>query len=313
MRIYKGGPDGIAAVGAPEKGCWISLTAPEEEELAQISCQCGVPAEMLRAALDPEERSRIDTEDGAVMILINIPTVVTDKERELYDTVPVSVILTEETVITVCGEDTPLLRTFAEGRMRDFDPAKKTLFLFRILYAAASMFLLYLKSIDRRSESIEAGLHRSARNRQLFEMLKLQKSLVYFSASLRANESVMEKLSRTTAVKKYPEDAEILEDAIVENRQAMEMAEIYRGVLSSTTDAIAAVISNNQNAVMKTLAVITIVMAIPTIVFSAYGMNVTAASMPLAAHPYAFPLLLGISLALSGAAALVFSFFRGKG
>jgi len=312
MQIYLSEDNLLRTTDVPEKGCWINLINPADEEIAYISERCSVPTDVLHAALDPEERSRIDTDEGCVMILINIPTVDTDRERELYDTIPLSIILTSEAIITVCPEDTPVLRTFTEGKIRGFHTAMKTRFVFQILYSAASLYQLYLRNIDRRSEAIEAGMHRSTRNRQLFEMLKLQKSLVIFSTSLHSNETVLEKLLRTESVKKYPEDAEILENAITENKQAIEMTEIYRGILSTTTDIIASVISNNQNTVMKTLAVITIVMAIPTIIFSAYGMNVTAASMPFASHAYAFPLLVGISLTISGVVALILSFFRNK-
>lgn len=310
MLICKSEPGQLQKIPAPEKGCWISLTAPTEEEITSIAQTCALPDDVLRAALDPEERSYIDTDEGYVMIVINVPTMDTDRERELYDTIPLSIIMTPEMILTVCREDTPVLRPFAEGKIREFSTVMKTRFVFQILYAAASLYLMYLRQIDRRSEVIEAGMHRSTRNREIFELLKLQKSLVYFTSSLRQNESVLEKLMRTDAVKKYPEDAQILEDAITENKQALEMAGIYRGVLSSTTDAIASVISNNQNTVMKTLSIITIVMAIPTILFSAYGMNVASSSMPLAAHPHAFFLIVGISLAFSGVIALLFSLLR---
>lgn len=314
MRIYLTKNHRLTAVSAPEKGCWISLTDPTADEIAETSVVTGISEEVLRAALDPEERSRIDTDDGCVMILINVPTIDADRdrERELYDTIPLSIIMTADMVVTVCAEESPVLRSFSEERVRDFHTEMKTRFVFQLLYTAASLYLLCLRSIDRRSDVIESGMHRTTRNKQLFELLKLQKSLVYFSTSLRSNEAVLEKLLRTDTVKKYPEDAEILEDAIVENKQAMEMAEIYRGILSTATDTFASVISNNQNTVMKNLSVITIVMAIPTIIFSAYGMNVSASSMPLATHPYAFLLILGFSLGASAITALLFSLFHRK-
>ena len=305
MRIYYTENDSLLTAAEPRKGCWIALTDPTEEELHSVSAASGAPMDMLRAALDPEERSRIDTADGCVMILVNVP-IVTESEKELYDTVPLAILLTAESVITVCSQNSPALRAFAEGHVPGFNTAMKTRFVFQILYASASLYLGYLRRIERRSEAIEEGMRRAADNRQLFDLLRLQKSLVYFSTSLRANEAVLEKLMRTDAVKKYPEDAEILEDAIIENRQAMEMTQIYREIVKGTTDTFASVISNNLNLIMKTLAIITIVMAIPTIIFSAYGMNVSLASMPLSTHPQAFALIILLALIGSLAVALVF-------
>ena len=307
MRIYFTEEKNLCTVEEPLKGCWISLIHPTDEEIHTVSDRCSVPEDMLRAALDPEERSRIDSDDGCVMILVNVP-VVTETQQELYDTVPLAIILTDESVITVCSRNSPVLRAFAEGHVPNFTTAMKTRFVFQILYAAASLFLGYLRKIEKHSEAIEDRMRRAADNRQLFELLRLQKTLVYFSTSLRANEAVLEKLMRTDAVKKYPEDAEILEDAIIENRQAMEMTQIYREIVKGTTDTFASVISNNLNLIMKTLAIITIVMAIPTIIFSAYGMNVSAASMPLAMHSQAFLLIIVLALLCSLVVGLVFLF-----
>ncbi len=307
MRIYYTENDTLLTVREPRKGCWISLTDPTEEELHTVSAASGAPLDMLRAALDPEERSRIDTTDGCVMILVNVP-IVTESEKELYDTVPLAVLLTDESIITVCSQNSPVLRAFAEGHVPGFRTSLKTRFVFQILYASASLFLGYLRRIEHRSEAIEEGMRRAADNRQLFDLLRLQKTLVYFSTSLRANEAVLEKLMRTDAVKKYPEDAEILEDAIIENRQAMEMTQIYREIVKGTTDTFASVISNNLNLIMKTLAIITIVMAIPTIIFSAYGMNVSLESMPLSMHPQAFALIILLALLCSLAVGLIFLF-----
>lgn len=310
MICYKTEQGRLFMLDAPEADSWISLTAPDAPEIGAVSQMCGIPEETLRAALDPEERSRMESDEGYAMILINVPCVDERQAWELYDTVPLAIILTCDAVITVCREDSPVLHPFTEGRMKAFSTAMKTRFVFQILHTAASLYLLYLGNIERKIGEIEEGMHRSTRNRELFELLKLQKSLVYFTSSLRANEAVLEKLMRTTARETVPEDAQLLEDAVTENRQALAMAGVYRGVLSSTTEAIASVISNNQNSVMKTLAIITIVMAIPTMFFSAYGMNVRATSMPLADHPAAFSILVGLSLAVSGVVALLVAFHR---
>lgn len=169
------------------------------------------------------------------------------------------------------------------------------------------MYLQYLRIIDKKSEVVERELHKSQRNQELIELLELEKSLVYFTTSLRSNEMVLEKLLRSEKIKKYPEDTDLLEDVITENKQAIEMANIYSGILSGTMDAFASVISNNLNIVMKFLATITIVMSIPTMVASFYGMNVNSAGMPFASSPYGFVIVLGFAALLSGLVALIFS------
>lgn len=297
----------LTGADEPRQGTWISAVAPDESEVALLSAQCGVEADVLRAALDPEERSRIDTDEGYTMVLVNIPTLAMASEQELYDTIPLSVILTENAVVTVCSQDSPILRQFADGKVRDFNPALKSRFVLQILYRIDLLYLQYLRSIDRRSGEVENKLHKSTQNRELIELLKLEKSLVYFTTSLRSNEMVLEKLLRSDSIKKYPDDADLLEDVIVENKQAIEMANIYSGILSGTMDAFASVISNNLNIVMKVLSIITIVMAVPTMIFSAYGMNVNAAGMPFASSPHAFPIILGISAAFSAVAGFIFA------
>jgi magnesium transporter len=171
------------------------------------------------------------------------------------------------------------------GEGKGLPHADEIRFILQILYRIDTLYLQYLRDVDRKSDNVEAQLHKSTQNRELIELLKLEKSLVYFTTALRSNEAVLEKLLRTELIKKYPEDAELLEDVIVENKQAIEMANIYSGILSGMMDAFASVISNNLNIVMKVLAIVTIVMAIPTMIFSAYGMNVNAAACPLPRAP----------------------------
>ncbi len=295
----------LTSLDAPVKGCWVSLIAPTEEEILQTAEQCHVDADALRAALDPEERSRIETDETYTMILVNIPTIVTANQKELYDTIPLAVILADEKIITVCSQHSPILRQFEENKVRDFSTAMRSRFLLQILFRVNSLYLQYLRSIDKRSEQVEAKLQRTTKNRELIEVYRLEKSLLYFTTSLRSNESVLEKMLRIDSIKKYPEDAELLDDVIVENKQAIEMANIYSGILRGTMDVFASVISNNLNIVMKVLSIVTIVMAIPTIIFSAYGMNVNPAGMPFATSPAGFGIILGIAAAISAAAGFI--------
>lgn len=290
-----------------QNGCWISMIAPTEEEVEKIAGAYNIDTDAIKAALDIDERSRIETDENYTMILVNIPIIeaFTD-EKELYNTLPLSIITVGDAVITVCSQDTPILHQFTKGKIKDFYTNMKSRFILQLLHKIASFYLLYLRVIDRKSEEVETQLHKSTRNQELIELLKLEKSLVYFTTALRSNEVVLEKLMRLESFKKYPDDADLLEDVIVENRQAIEMANIYSGILSGTMDAFASVISNNLNIVMKVLAVITIVMSIPTMIFSAYGMNLQLGGMPFAQHPYGFLIIVAIACALSVIVALVF-------
>lgn len=287
-------------------GCWISLINPSEAELIKTSKELELDMDTLKAALDAYERSRIETDENYTMILVNIPTVEEHNEKELYNTIPLSVILVKDVVITVCSEDTPILHPFAAGRVRDFYTYMKSRFILQILYRTATLYLHYLNIIDRKSDEVENKLHKSTKNHELIELLKLEKSLVYFTTALRSNEAVLEKLFRYDFIKKYPDDQDLLDDVIVENKQAIEMANIYSGILSGMMDAFASVISNNLNIVMKVLTIISVVMAIPTMIFSAFGMNVNIGAMSFTQTPWGFVAIVVGSAVLSFAVYAIF-------
>lgn len=291
----------------PKEG-WVSLIDPTDDELRKTSMDFDLPMEACRAALDLDERSRIEVDDNYRMLLVNIPTREETSERELYTTIPLAIILTAEHVVTVCSKDTHIMRGFANGTERDFHPCKKSRFVFQILYATARRYLIYLRLIEKKIDAAEVEFNRMQKNRELLELMKLEKSLVYFTTGLRSNESVLEKLVRTEVVKKYEEDADLLEDVIVENKQAIEMAKIHTEILSNMSNTFASVISNNLNVAMKVLAIITIVMEIPTMIFSAYGMNV--ANIPLGQNPFGFFILIGGSLVASIITLLVLLRFK---
>lgn len=294
----------------PEPGCWVNLVAPGEAELNRISNKYNLDIDALKAALDADERSRIEIDDNYTMILVNIPTIEAETDKELYSTIPLAIIVVDDAVITVCSDDTPILRQFANGKVRDFYSNMKSRFILQILYKTSSLFLAYLRNIDKKSDNVENELHRSQRNKELIELLKLEKSLVYFTTALRSNEAILEKMLRLEIIKKYPEDVDLLEDVIVENKQAIEMANIYSGILSGMMDAFASVISNNLNIVMKVLSVITIVLSIPTLIFSAYGMNTNITGMPFAQSPWGFLIVVVFALVIAFVAMLVF--MKGK-
>lgn len=307
IRIFKTEDGAIHQKDEIQQGSWIVLTNPTATEILEIAERYEIDSDHLKAPLDEEERSRIEVEDHYTLILVDIPMIEERNEKDWYVTIPLGIITTEDVIITVCLQDTPVLTAFMDGRVRDFHTYMKTRFILQILYKNASLFLQYLRVIDKKSEVVERKLHQSTKNRELIELLELEKSLVYFTTSLRSNEVVFEKLLKNEKIKKYPEDTDLLEDVIIENKQAIEMANIYSGILSGTMDAFASVISNNLNIVMKFLATITIVMSIPTMVASFYGMNVNPAGMPFAGSPYGFLIVLGFAVLLSLLVAFIFS------
>lgn len=307
INIYKTYDGVIREISSSEEGCWISLINPSEDELTSVSSHHNIDIADLKAAMDEEERSRIQTEDNYTLILVDVPTIEVRNGKNWYVTIPMGIIVTGKVIITVCLEQVAVLQTFVESKMRNFHTHMKTRFILQILYRNATLYLQSLRTINKLSEDVEKKLHKSTKNQELIELLELEKSLVYFTTSLRSNEIVLEKLLRTDSVKKYPEDTDLLEDTIIENKQAMEMANIYSGILSGMMDAFASVISNNLNIVMKFLATITIVLSIPTMIFSAYGMNVNTNGMPFSGSAAGFGMVIAISIVLSLVVALVFS------
>lgn len=299
-----------------EKGIWIYLVRPTQAELDKVSQKTGILPEFLRAALDDEERPRIenDPDVGQILVLISVPTIEGTDGTLIYDTLPLGIIVSTDTIVTVCLEETPVMEEFQKGQARGFATYKRTRFLLQILFKSATFFLRYLKQIDKRTSQIEHELHKSMRNEGLIKLLNMEKSLVYFTTALRANEIVMEKLLRaqlarpedgmvdpeltdTRPLKLYAEDEDLLEDVITENKQAIDMAEIHSSILSGMMDAFASLISNNLNIVMKFLTSVTIILALPTMVASFYGMNV---ALPFQRQPWAFAGTIGISILLAG-------------
>ena len=298
-KIFKTFEAEMRQIAVPEKDCWISLVKPTEKELAEVAEAYAIEPDDLRAALDEEERSRLELEDNYTLILVDIPAVEKSKGKDIYTTEPLGIILAKDAIITVCLEETPVLYALKQKHANDLRTHMRTRFVLQILYRNASLYLQYLRVINKLSDKIEQKLHGSTENRELIELLELEKSLVYFTTSLRSNEVVLEKLLKSDRIKKYPEDEDLLEDVIVENRQAIEMANIYSGILSGMMDAFASVISNNLNIVMKFLAVVTIVLSIPVMIFGAYGMNVATEGMPFAGSNYGFAIIVALSLVVS--------------
>ncbi|NLV72976.1 MAG: magnesium transporter CorA family protein [Actinobacteria bacterium] len=303
LAILKTTPAGLTRSEEFEPGSWIDLVSPTEEELQRVSEELAIPLDLLRGPLDEEEKSRIDVEDGLTQVIVDIPVLVREDDQRGYETIPLGILVHPDYLITTCLRPNPILGEFERGSVRGFATFWKTRFLLQILLRVSAFYLRYLGRIDRETDKLETELRQSMKNEEIFDLLGLQKSLVYFTTSLRANEAVLQKLLRTKTVKMYEEDEDLLEDVIVENRQASEMAKIYADILTGMMDAFTSVISNNLNRVMKFLTSVTILLSIPTIVASMYGMNV---DLPFQHYSHAFVLTIVIWLVISGALALVF-------
>lgn len=295
LQIFKSlTDDELIQIQNIEKGAWINLVNPNEEEIEFVTANTGIFSEFIRYPLDEEERPHIESEDGQILVLINVPLVL--QKDIIYDTIPLGIIVTDDFIVTICLEEVDILKELYSRKTKGFATFKKTRFVFQLLYKNASLYLKFLRGIDRKSNEIELELHKSMRNKELISLMNLEKSLVYFSTSLRSNEIVLEKLMRGKLIKMYEEDEDLLEDVIIENKQAIEMANIYSNILSGTMDAFASIISNNLNIVMKFLAAVTIVLALPTMVASFFGMNV---SLPFENSPHGFVIVITISILLS--------------
>lgn len=302
IEIYKTVEDSLKKCDSFEDGIWVNLTSPTSDEVESIAKNLKVDIDYIKAALDEEERSHIETDNGQTLLVVDVPYAGVDQDSYMYETIPLGIITLKEAIITVCLKDSFVVRDFVQKPMKDFFTYKKTRFILQILYKNAEKYLMYLRQIDKQSSIVEKELHKAMKNQELIQLLGLEKSLVYFSTSLKSNEVVLERLMRLDQIKKYPEDTDLLEDVIVENKQAMEMAKIYSDILSGTMDAFASIISNNQNNVMKFLASVTIVMSIPTMVASFYGMNV---EIPFENNPYAFFIIFIVTIVISIIAAFI--------
>ncbi|CEK37904.1 magnesium transporter CorA family protein [Paraclostridium sordellii] len=286
IRYYKTIDSKLEKLKSFENGCWINLVEPTTAEILDISTKFNIDIESIRAALDEEERSRIDIEDNHILILIDIPIDESDASSAHYSTIPLGIILLDNTIVTICTAQTKILNDFIVGHVKNFFTFKKTRFILQILYKNASYYLHYLRRINKMTIAIEKEIYKSMKNKELVQLLELEKSLIYFSTSLKANELVLNKMLRTESIKKYSEDEDLLEDVIIENKQALEMATIYGDILSRIMDAFSAIVSNNQNTVMQFLTSITLIMSIPTIVSGFFGMNVQG--LPFSTHVNGF-------------------------
>lgn len=282
-----------------QKGAWINLINPSENEIKKVCESIQIQEDFIRDALDYEEKARIDQEedDNTTLFIVDVPIIEKNEENDIYTTMPLGMIVVrDDYFITVSLKRNKVIEEFEKRKIKNFQTYKKTRFIFQILYLNSSYYLHYLKQINKETEIAEYILKNSMKNKELLKLLSLEKGLVYFTTSLKSNEIVMEKTMRGKIIKLYEDDEDILEDAITENRQAIEMAQIYSNILNGTMDAYASIISNNLNGVMKFLTSITIVLAVPTMISSFWGMNV---GLPFQDSPIGFVVMIFISVVLT--------------
>ena len=311
IEFLKTGPEGTQRIDAPESGCWINVVAPTEDEKTWLREKAGIVEEFVRSALDDEESSHIDYDDDTeqVLVIVDCPAVedaavAEDPAITQYDTQPLAVLLLPEhgMVVTVSLFPNDSIDALASGRVKQMDTRRRTRFLLQLLLHISQRFLVYLRNISKQFTKTERHLRKSMRNLELIKMLGLEKSLLYFSTSLKADEATLLKIKSGRAVRLFEEDQELLDDVFIEINQAIEMNTITTNILTRTMEAYGNVISNNLNNVMRTLTIITVVLAVPTIVFSFYGMNVEV--LPLVST-WVWPMLIAVLGSLATAIVIV--------
>lgn len=285
------------------EGCWVSLVDPTPAEIEEIHQKLAIPQDFITSSLDLGEIPRAEKEAGIHLIIIRVPVDVGKESDIPYTTVPLSIVMTDGVVLTSSKIRNPVVEEMASGRVRSLDTAKRNRFLLRVLLETGKQFLHYLSEINREVELLEDKLQMSLRNREVLELLKYQKSLTLFTTALRSDELVMARLQKGQLFQMYPEDEDLLEDVLTEIGQAIQMTDVSTGILSQMMDAFASIISNNLNVVMKFLASATIILALPTLIASIYGMNL---NLPFQRHPQAFFITMGTAVLISLVVVVVF-------
>ena len=299
---YKSSETGLITLDQHTSGSWINVVNPTAQELDDLQ-QLGIPLDYLTYPLDLDERARTERENGEVLIVLRIPYYQGQSVDIPYTTLPLGIVLSEEYVLTISRFENELTSEMISGRLKNLMTHKRNRFVLRILLATATKYLAYLREITKAVDILEDQLQQSTRNKEVLELLKYQKSLTHFSTALKSNELMMERLHRSRIFQTYPDDEDLLEDVLTENQQAIEMNSITSNIFSSMMDAFASIISNNLNGVMKFLASITILLSLPSLLASFFGMNV---HLPFENTPQAFLLIILICVLIGAIAAYIF-------
>jgi len=301
LTIYKTTEQKLETLDTISNGTWVNVTDPTPEEIEKL-LNWGMEQDFINYSLDLDEMARMERDEDYTFILVRIPLHQPDSDVP-YITVPLGIYILGNKIITLCRYDNDILRVVTSGKYRLMKTGKRYRLALYIFLETSIRYLNLLREINRSTEAVEDRLQKSTQNRELLELLKYQKSLTYFATALRSNEVMMERVQRTQLFNYYEEDQDLLEDVLTENQQAIQMTSINAEILSSMMDAFASIISNNLNVVMKALAALTIILNVPTIVSSFFGMNVV---LPGETHPFAFLSVIGLSLGLTALATFIF-------
>ena len=307
MTIYRWENGGLRETPEFASSCWINLVEPSTTELEAVLSHSNVPRDFLTDPLDAGERPRFDWDDEASLLIVHVPMVDPDPDEDAvpYRTVPLGIILYKQSVITVCSARTPVTAAFLDQIRRVCPPSDQCRFAFRLLWHGGVLFLRYLQDIHQRTNALEEELHASISNEVLLKLLSIEKSLVYFTTSLKADTIALARANTARQLTLSEDDSDQLEDAMVEYQQALETANIHANILNGTLDTFASLINNNLNNVMKYLTVVTIFLAVPTLITSAYGMNIKLPGVDGEGDPSVFLTLVAISACAAGLIGLI--------
>ena len=303
MTIYRWENGGLKEASEFASSCWINLVDPTTTELEAVLTHSNVPRDFLTDPLDAGERPRFDYEDDASLIIVHVPRPDEEDSVSPYRTVPLGIILFGQSVITVSSAATPVTTAFLDQIRRVCPPSDTYRFAFRLLWHAGVLFLRYINEIHARTATLEDELHESISNEALMKLFQIEKTLVYFTTSLKADTIALARANTARQLTLSEDDRDYLEDAMVEYQQALETATIHANILNGTLDTFASIINNNLNNVMKYLTAATIMLAAPTLIASLYGMNI---GLPFQNHAHAFSIVMGFSGLLAVAIGALF-------
>lgn len=303
LTVLKNTTEGLQTLDKPVDGSWVNLVNPTAAEIIAVRDEFQIPEDYLTYPLDMDERARTENDEGKILIVLRVPVYMGDSADIPYETMPLGIVLTDRVIVTIQKSDLTIISGMLNGKARNLSTAKRYRLVLYILLAAASKYLTYLREIDHKVDALEDKLQKSLQNNEVLGLLKYQKSLTLFTTALKSNELMLSRLQRSQLFSKYEEDQDLLEDVLTELQQAIEMTNIASGILSAMMDAFASIISNNLNVVMKFLASITIVLSVPTLIASIYGMNV---DLPFDEFTHAFPVVIGSMLIVMLVVLIVF-------
>ncbi len=303
ITIYRSMGNGLVPITEYQSGAWVNVVNPTPQEIDHLVARFTIPPDFLTDPLDVDERARVEREEGNILILLRTPRRDSEEADIPFTTLPIGIILTQGLVITISLVEVDVVQEFLAGKVRNLTTLNATRFVLLLFMRTSLLFLRYLKEINRMTTSVEKGVHLALQNAQLIRLLNLEKSLVFFITSLRSNALMLEKFNTSGWLRMDEDDRDLFDEVVIENKQAIEMANIYSSILSGMMDAFASIISNNLNVIIKLLTTVTIILMIPTLIASIYGMNV---DLPLQSSPYAFLIIIAVSVLFSAIGIAIF-------